>query len=121
VNNKGVLFTIDGIIALAIIILASVIISTNQLSDDNNSLAEFAIAEKINDILVTAQLLQINSNLELVNNYNQLFKSQAGYVKLNSTITKIGAANKNQRLISNSIKYINKSGQEIYIEVGVYY
>jgi len=118
-DAKGFLFTIDGLLALLFIVLATSTILDTSTNEKN--LQEFEISENINDLLMTSQIIEIDSMSELTNNYNQMFGNYAGYVKINENMQTIGNTSKSENLISNSIRYVNKLGQEIYIEIGVYY
>jgi len=115
--NRGILFTIDGLIALMFIILSIVIFTTN--TTDNTE--QYLITEKISDLLITSQKLEITSLNTLEENYNKLIPKE-GYIKINNKFKKINTNNsKDKKVISQAITYINSSNNEIYIEIGVYY
>jgi hypothetical protein len=90
-------------------------------TNTNNDLEKIIITSKISDLLITSQILEIENLKELENNYNKMFENK-GYININSKIKEINTKTINEKqLISQSIKYINSSNKEIYIEIGVYY
>jgi hypothetical protein len=121
VKNKGLLFTIDAILALLFIIILLIILSLPIL-ENTKDVEKILINNRISDLLITSQLLEINEVLELEKNYLQLFGKKSGYITINSKKIEINSENKiKTRLISQNIRYINSSNKQIYIEIGVYY
>jgi hypothetical protein len=119
VKNKGIVFTIDAVLALLFIILLSVTLHF-QIYQNTKEVETILINNRISDLLITAQHLEINNIEILENNYKQLFENTPGYIKINNNKKVINKNNKT-KLITQNIKYINSSNKEIYIEVGVYY
>lgn len=82
----------------------------------------FDLSLKTNDLLLTSQILEINDITMLKRNYQQLFSNYNGYIKINNKIEYIKNTDlKKENLFVNSIKYINSSNNDIYIEIGIYY
>jgi hypothetical protein len=119
-NKKGILFTFDGLLALIFIAILIGVFSTNLTANNIKQLEKIQINQKISDLLITSQYLEIDDLYTLEKNYKKLFNKQPGYIKINNKIKNINASIKNQ-LITQSITYINSSNKEIYIEIGVYY
>jgi len=118
VNKCGIIFTIDG--ALALIFISTLILISNN-SNSWSQLNEYQANKMIGDVLITSQILEINNIYEIESNYKSLFGEKPGYIKLNNDIKKMGNANPlKSKLISQRITYINISNKEIYIEIGVY-
>jgi len=118
-NAKGQLFVIDGMLALAFIgMLLLLSFSENGFAEKNNKLLKI---QKINDLLITSQYLENEDIGELKKNYLLLFPNTCGHIKINSDTKEINCASlEKTNFISNSIKYINKSNNKIYIEIGIY-
>jgi uncharacterized protein YoxC len=117
-TNKGFVFIIDVVIALVMIILL-----INIYSVKNNNYKEYEIVttvQQINDLLITSQILELNEN-EIVENAKKLFNSRRASITINNKITNINPNFKYSEKISNSIRYINSSNKEIYIEVTIFY
>jgi len=120
-KNRGLFFTIDGLFALIFISLLIFSFNMSTTTNTNNDLEKIIITSKISDLLITSQILEIENLKELENNYNKMFENK-GYININSKIKEINTKTINEKqLISQSIKYINSSNKEIYIEIGVYY
>lgn len=120
-NNKGIVFTIDALLSLLFIALLSLVFFLGVLSNSKD-IEKIIINNQISDLLITTQHLEIKDIQELKDNYLLLFKERKGYLIIDNQ--KIEINNKNNyktRIISQNIKYINSSNEEIYIEVGVYY
>lgn len=119
-NNKGIIFTIDGLIAI-LLVSALILVCTNTANTQGSKLEEYQINQRIGDILITSQILEINNIYEIKNNYIELIGERNGYIKLNTKLIWVGERNNLEKnLISQKITYINISNKEIYIEVGVY-
>jgi len=125
--NKGFVLIIDSIFALILIISLIFILKENYIYNNYNDIddiTEIIITQKINDILLSCQKLNIEDLKILKKNYLKLFPNNKAYIKINNNKLIINENLKNTsktRLISNSIKYIKSSNKEIYIEIGVYY
>lgn len=117
--DKGQIFVIDALLALVFIALFILVLeSNNHIMEDNVELLKM---QKINDLLITAQYLKIDSLFEIERNYLLLFPSTSGYIKINDVKKEINFTNiEKTKTVSNSIKYINNSNNKIYIEIGVY-
>lgn len=118
-KHKGVIFTIDAILALLFVILLSITLYFS-ISDNTKDIEKILINNRISDLLITAQHLEINNLQVLEKNYQNLFENYPGYIKINNN-KKIINKNNKTNLITQNIKYINSSNKEIYIEVGVYH
>lgn len=115
--NKGIIFTIDGLFAL--LLIGILIVSFSGYKQTNN-LDEIMVSQKIGDLLITSQQLQIKNINTLTRNYKELINKD-GYVKINNQIKYIGSRRyKYNSLISQGITYINSFNHKIYIEIGVY-
>ena len=115
--NKGIFFTIDGLFAL--LFIGILIISFSGYQQQNN-LDKLMISQKIGDLLITTQQLQIININTLAKNYEKLINKD-GYIKINNQIKYIGSRKyKYNSLISQDITYINSFNYKIYIEIGVY-
>lgn len=119
-KNKGVLFTIDGLLAIIFIAILIFIFSIGTSNNYSKQIQTIENTQKISDLLITTQYLEITNILELEENYIKLFKNKKGYIIINNMEKKVGNTSKTQNLISQSIRYINSSNKEIYIEIGVY-
>ncbi len=118
---KGIVFTIDAILALTFIAVLGLVLFV-PITEDTNKIEKVIINNKISDLLLTTQTLQIDQVQELKNNYLKLFSTRKGYIKINNQKTEINYLNSNKyKLITQNIRYINSSNKEIYIEIGVYY
>ncbi len=117
--QKGIIFTIDGLLALAFIGLLVIVL---QAHDIENNMEKHQINTLIGDILVTSQELSIDNLSELEANYRMLLGDKKGYIVINNNKVEINIDDfKKTKLISQRINYINISNYEIYIEIGVYY
>jgi len=115
--NKGIFFTIDGLFAL--LFIGILIVSFNGYKQTNN-LDEIMISQKIGDLLISSQQLQITNMDILTKNYQKLINKD-GYIKINNNTRYIGTRKyKYNSLISQDITYINSFNHKIYIEIGVY-
>ncbi len=120
-KNKGILFTIDAIFAMVFIIVLMVIFTIPNL-ENSKDIEKIIINNRISDLLITCQILEINESLELEKNYLKLFQDKSGYIIINSERIEINIKEKvRNRQISQNIRYINSSNKQIYIEIGVYY
>lgn len=119
-KNKGVLFTIDGLIALLFVSMLIIILNT-PVVDNTKESEKILINNRISDLLITSQILEIENPCEIENNFKKLFENKKGYILLNNEKIEINKEYKKYRKISKNIKYINSSNKEIYIEIGVYY
>jgi len=120
VKNKGIVFTIDALIAIMFVALLGIILFI-PIGENTQEVEKTLINNKISDLLTTSQLLEIENLEELKENYIKLFENKKGYVKINTKKLEINKESKNRNLITQNIKYINSSNKEIYIEIGVYY
>ena len=122
-NSNGFLFSLDIIFALILFALILMLFfPQNQTENYLNDLIEFDLALKTNDLLLTAQILEINKINVLKINYQKLFSNYNGYIKINDNTEIIKNTDlKKEDLFVNSIKYINSSNNYIYIEIGIYY
>ena len=120
VSAKGQLLSLYGLFAIlfcALFILIFNIYTSKEL--ENN--VDLIKIQKINDLLITSQYLRIESFEVLEQNYILLFPNTCGYIKINNTKKEINCTNITKtKLLSNSIKYINNSNHNVYIEIGVY-
>lgn len=120
ISAKGQIFTIDGLFALVFCVLFLIIFTIDTQSNKKTNI-ELLKLQKINDLLITAQYLNIQEINALEKNYLILFPNTCGYVKINNNVKEINCTNSIKKtLLSNSIKYINNSNHKIYIEIGVY-
>jgi len=115
--NKGIMFTIDAIIALLFVGIMGFILQVPNIE----SAEKILINNRISDLLITSQKLEIDSIEQLEENYKLLFPTTEGYIIINSKKKEINKKNNKYRIISQNIKYINSSNKEIYIEIGVKY
>jgi hypothetical protein len=93
-------------------------ITEEKLTD----LLVFDLSLKTNDLLLTSQILEIKESSILKYNFQQLFSNYNGYIKINNKTEQIKNTDlKKENLFVNSIKYINSSNNDIYIEIGIYY
>ncbi|MDD4049506.1 MAG: hypothetical protein PHX47_00685 [Candidatus ainarchaeum sp.] len=115
--NKGILFTIDAIIALLFVGLMGLILQVPNIE----SAEKILINNRISDLLITSQRLEIDSIDKLEENYIKIFDKKEGYIIINSDKKEINKNSNKYRIISQNIKYINSSNKEIYIEIGVKY
>lgn len=117
---RGQIFTIDALLAL---VFCSIFILVFSLAEDKNLETNLNLLkmQKINDLLITSQMLRIDNINVLEQNYLTLLPNTCGYIKINNARKEINCANcKKTNLLSNSIKYINNSKHIVYIEIGVY-
>lgn len=121
-NKKGFVFSLDLILAITIFTLLIILFYFGEPENYDTDLILFDIALKTNDLLLTAQILEIDQIVVLKKNYQELFSNYDGYLKINNQITIINNTEyQKNNLFINSIKYINSSNNEIYIEIGIYY
>ncbi len=117
---KGQIFSIDGIFALLFCAFFILVFNLSDSQEQENNLDLIKI-QKINDLLITSQHLQIDNINILEQNFVSLFPNTCGYIKINHTQKEINCQNATKiKLLSNSIKYINNSNHNVYIEIGVY-
>ncbi len=119
-KNKGIIFTIDGIIALTFIALFSMILFVPTY-DNTKEIEKILINNRISDLLITAQLLEIENSNILEQKFQLLLEDKSGFIIINNKKIEINNSHEKTRLISQNIRYINSSNKEIYIEIGVYY
>lgn len=121
-NKKGFVFSLDLILAITIFTLLIILFYFGENNNYEEDLILLDIALKTNDLLLTAQILEIDQIVVLKKNYQELFSNYDGYLKINNQITIINNTEyQKNNLFINSIKYINSSNNEIYIEIGIYY
>lgn len=122
-NRNAFFFTTDIIFALIIFALFLLLFYYPSPTDETlTDLLVFDLSLKTNDLLLTSQILEINDITMLKRNYQQLFSNYNGYIKINNKIEYIKNTDlKKENLFVNSIKYINSSNNDIYIEIGIYY
>jgi len=121
VKTKGIVFTIDAILALTFVAILSLVLFV-PINDNTQEVEKIIINNKISDLLITTQILEINQINTLENNYKKLFNTRKGYIQINNEKIEINKQNlKTPKLITQNIRYINSSNKEIYIEIGVYY
>lgn len=114
--NKGILFTIDGILALIFIsLLVSINLSNTNNLEEINKLNDL---EKLSDLLITSQILEIENINILEENFKKIFPNKNGIIKINNTTKNIGKC-ENLQTISQKVTYINKSNNKIYIEINI--
>ena len=121
-NKKGFVFSLDLILAITIFTLLIILFYFGENNNYEEDLILLDIALKTNDLLLTAQILEIDQIVVLKKNYQELFSNYDGYLKINNQIAIINNTEyQKNNLFINSIKYINSSNNEIYIEIGIYY
>lgn len=121
-NKKGFVFSLDLILAITIFTLLIILFYFGEPENYDTDLILFDIALKTNDLLLTAQILEIDQIVVLKKNYQELFSNYDGYLKINNHRSIINnTKHQKNNLFINSIKYINSSNNEIYIEIGIYY
>jgi len=121
-NKKGFVFSLDLILAITIFTLLIILFYFGENKNYEEDLILLDITLKTNDLLLTAQILEIDQIVVLKKNYQELFSNYDGYLKINNQITIINNTEyQKNNLFINSIKYINSSNNEIYIEIGIYY
>jgi hypothetical protein len=116
-TKKGFVFIMDVVIALIMSTLLINLITTNT---DYKNYERIMTSQQINDLLLTSQQLDLTEN-EVIENANKLFKNRKVEITINNKTTTINEKTKGFEKISNSIKYINSSNKEIYIEVIIFY
>lgn len=120
VSAKAQIFSIDSMFALIFCLMFVMVFNINEEKELENNIVLIKI-QKINDLLITSQYLKINNISELETNYLLLFPNTCGYIKINNTEKEINCKNfKKNKLISNSIRYINNINHNVYIEIGIY-
>lgn len=120
-KNKGIVFTLDALIALFFVAILSLVFFLN-ISYDFKSFEKIILTNQISDLLITSQLLEIEQINELEANYIKLFENKKGYLIINNQKKEINSKNSQKhKILSQNIRYINSSNKEIYIEIGVYY
>lgn len=122
-NDKGFFFSIDIIFAIIIFTLFLILFYyPNTTEEKLTDLLIFDISLKTNDLLLTSQILEIKEINILRNNFQEIFTNYDGYIKINNKTEHIKNTDlKKENLFVNSIKYINSSNNDIYIEIGIYY
>lgn len=122
-NDKGFFFSIDIIFAIIIFTLFLLLFYyPNTTEEKLTDLLIFDISLKTNDLLLTSQILEIKEINILRNNFQEIFSNYNGYIKINNKTEHIKNTDlKKENLFVNSIKYINSSNNDIYIEIGIYY
>lgn len=120
-NNKGIVFSLDSIFALIIISMLFFVffsVTTNEIEE----LTNLYVSQKISDLLITSQFLEIDYLSQLEDNYNKLLPNVPGYIKINSSqrYLHFSKSNSYKKLISQNITYVNSFGKEVYLEIGVY-
>ncbi len=116
-KDKGFFLIVDVMIAL---IMISLLLNLTYDSHTYKEYERIIITQQINDLLLTSQQQSLTLK-EITENAKLLLPHRRIKIKHNQKITEI---NKNLRFtekISNSIRYINSSNKEIYIEVIVFY
>jgi len=123
VNDKGFFFSIDIIFAIIIFTLFLLLFYYPAPTEETlTDLLVFDLSLKTNDLLLTSQILEIKESSVLKYNFQQLFSNYNGYIKINNKTEHIKNTDlKKENLFVNSIKYINSSNNDIYIEIGIYY
>lgn len=119
-KNKGVFFTIDALIALMFIGLLGIILFI-PIYDNTKEFEINLINNRISDLLITSQLLEINDIKKIEENYIKLFNKKPGYIILDTKKIEINKNKEHSRKISQNTRYFNSSNKEIYIEIGVYH
>lgn len=122
-NDKGFFFSIDIIFAIIIFTLFLLLFYYPDPTEETlTDLLIFDISLKTNDLLLTSQILEIKEINILRNNFQEIFTNYDGYIKINNKTEHIKNTDlKKENLFVNSIKYINSSNNDIYIEIGIYY
>ena len=122
-NKNGFFFSIDIIFAIIIFTLFLHLFYYPAPTEETlTDLLIFDISLKTNDLLLTSQILEIKESSVLKYNFQQLFSNYNGYIKINNKTEHIKNTDlKKENLFVNSIKYINSSNNDIYIEIGIYY
>ncbi len=122
-NKKGFFFSIDIIFSLIIFTLFLLLFYYPSITEEKlTDLLVFDLSLKTNDLLLTSQILEIKESSILKYNFQQLFSNYNGYIKINNKTEQIKNTDlKKENLFVNSIKYINSSNNDIYIEIGIYY
>jgi len=119
VSVRGQIFSVDGLFALIFCALFLIVFTIREDRGLETNVDLLKI-QKINDLLITAQHLKINSVDLLEKNYKMLFPNNCGYIKIDSDYKEIKCHNfRKTKMLSNSIKYINNSNHNVYIEIGV--
>lgn len=118
--TKGIVFTIDAVIALLFVGLLGGVLFINNF-DATKDIEKILINNQISDVLLSAQLLEIENINELESIFLKLFKTREGFITFNTQKKDVNKKGLKTKVISQNIKYINASNKEIYIEVGVYY
>jgi len=123
VNKNGFFFSIDIIFAIIIFTLFLLLFYYPAPTEETlTDLLIFDISLKTNDLLLTSQILEIKEINILRNNFQEIFTNYDGYIKINNKTEHIKNTDlKKENLFVNSIKYINSSNNDIYIEIGIYY
>jgi len=117
--NKGIIFTIDGLLALTFIGLMVLVF---QFQVFENEISKYQTNKLIGDLLICSQELSIDDPNELEVYYKSLLDNKRGYIIINDTKIEINESNEQKtNIMSQRINYINISNNEIYIEIGVYY
>ena len=116
-NSRAIVFTIDALIALLFVGIMGLILHLPATEPVDKIL----INNRISDLLITSQKLEINNISDIEQNYKSLLGEKPGYVIINSKRKEINNKKYKTNIISQNIKYINSSNKEIYIEIGVYY
>ncbi len=118
-KNKGIIFTIDALLALLFISL--LFLMSTPSNKELDYFEEYQVSQIIGDLLITSQIQDIENINQIKQNYTKLLGNREGYIKINNTQITTGTKNKlKNKLISQRITYINISNKEIYIEIGVY-
>lgn len=86
-NKKGFVFSLDLILAITIFTLLIILFYFGENNNYEEDLILFDIALKTNDLLLTAQILEIDQIVVLKKNYQELFSNYDGYLKINNQIT----------------------------------
>lgn len=122
-NKNGFFFSIDIIFAIIIFTLFLLLFYYPAPTEETlTDLLVFDLSLKTNDLLLTSQILEIKESSVLKYNFQQLFSNYNGYIKINNKTEHIKNTDlKKENLFVNSIKYINSSNNDIYIEIGIYY
>ncbi len=118
-SRKGIIFTIDGLLALTFIGILIIVLGSQA---NTNEIEKYQINKLIGDLLITSQEFSIDNTIDLEINYHKLFGEKKGYIIVNTNKIEINKEDDTKtKLITQRINYINISNYEIYIEVGVYY
>jgi len=118
-SRKGIIFTIDGLLALTFIGILVIVLGSQA---NTTEIEKYQTNKLIGDLLITSQELSIDNTFDLEINYHKLFGEKKGYIIVNKDKIEINKEdNTKTKLITQRINYINISNYEIYIEVGVYY